>query len=161
MSWKHKLKLISHPFNALREFPLVVYKLPGKLRNWQSGSHPCFTLYINNWPKPQLRNGSPQLGRDDITASFFKTIPQPFKAFVTWPRMVKKTHPKERFSWRVRSNYYTLLQQILPTSRLVCPTRFCWNPQIDVTHWKKLWASETETSIDSVRVHTVSHSMWP
>ena len=141
MSWKHKLKLIFHPFNALREFPLMVYKLPGKLRNWQSGSHPCFTLYINNWPKPQLRNGSPQLGRDEVTASSLKTLPQPWWRGLNW----KQTHPKERFSWRARSNYYTLLKQILLTSRLVCPTRFCWNPQIDVTHWKKLWVSETET----------------
>ena len=61
MSWKHTLKLISHPFNELRiPFGGLFFKLPGKLRNWQSGSHPCFTLYINNWPEARLRNSSPR-----------------------------------------------------------------------------------------------------
>ena len=61
LSWKHTLKLISHPFNELRiPFGGLFFKLPGKLRNWQSGSHPCFTLYINNWPEARLRNSSPR-----------------------------------------------------------------------------------------------------
>lgn len=52
LSWKRTLKLISNPFNELRiRFDGLLFKLPGKLRNWQSGSHPCFTLYINNWPE--------------------------------------------------------------------------------------------------------------
>lgn len=74
LSWKRTLKLISNPFNELRiRFDGLLFKLPGKLRNWQSGSHPCFTLYINNWPKPQLRNGSPHKAwRSDHT--FFQGL---------------------------------------------------------------------------------------
>ena len=71
------------------EFPLAVfYKLPGKLRNWQSGSHPCFTLYINNWPEPQLRNGSPRKSwRSDRT--FFQGLCR-----LSWRGLNWKTLPE-------------------------------------------------------------------
>ena len=93
LSWKRTLKLISNPFNELRiPFDGLLFKLPGKLRNWQSGSHPCFTLYINNWPKPQLRNGSPQKSwRSDRT--FFQGLHH--VGYMTWSQL-------EKLTWRDR-----------------------------------------------------------
>ena len=161
MSWKHKLKLISHPFNALWEFPLVVYKLPGKLRNWQSGSHPCFTLYINNWPKPQLRNGSPQ--RSWRSNRFF--FENPPSTLMTWPQL--KTDSPEGTVFLTCSIQLLYIattdssdQSIgLPSQILLKPSNRCY--ALKKTLGVRDLDFNTIESIDSVRVHTASHSLWP